>query len=60
MNVSENISFGLKAKKPCPHNREIRHRVAEALSLFGLSGLEKRYPYQLSGRQQQLFKKENF
>ena len=53
LNVSENISFGLKAKKPRPHHQEIRHRVAEALSLVGLSGLEKRYPHQLSGGQQQ-------
>lgn len=53
LNVSDNLAFGLKTKKPRPNRQEIRHRVAEVLNLVGLSGLEKRYPHELSGGQQQ-------
>ena len=53
LNVSENVSFGLKTKKPRLSNQEIRHRVVEVLSLVGLNGFEKRYPNELSGGQQQ-------
>src|SRR5579864_4386112 len=51
MNVSKNIAFGLKIKKWKP--ADIKNRVAELLNLFGLEGLEKRYPHQLSGGQRQ-------
>jgi sulfate transport system ATP-binding protein len=51
MNVSKNIAFGLKIKKW--RRSDIRQRVAELLKLFGLEGLEKRYPHQLSGGQRQ-------
>src|SRR5437899_944560 len=51
MNVFKNIAFGLKIKK---WNRaDLRARVAELLQLFGLEGLDKRYPAQLSGGQRQ-------
>jgi sulfate transport system ATP-binding protein len=51
MTVSSNIAFGLKIKK---WNRaDIRGRVAELLGLFGLEGLDRRYPHQLSGGQRQ-------
>src|SRR6266481_6288425 len=51
MNVSKNIAFGLKIKK---WNRaDIKSRVDELLELFGLQGLDKRYPHQLSGGQRQ-------
>ena len=49
MTVFDNVAFGLKiAKKPA---NEIKERVHELLELVGLSGLEKRYPSELSGGQ---------
>jgi len=51
MNVLKNIAFGLKIKKWKPADSQAR--IAELLKLFGLEGLEKRYPHQLSGGQRQ-------
>jgi len=51
MSVWENIAFGLKIKKW--RRSEIGERVGELVELFGLQGLEKRYPHQLSGGQRQ-------
>jgi sulfate/thiosulfate transport system ATP-binding protein len=51
MNVFKNVAFGLKVKNW--RRRDIKARVAELLKLFGLEGLEKRYPHQLSGGQRQ-------
>ncbi|HRI11416.1 MAG TPA: ABC transporter ATP-binding protein [Verrucomicrobiota bacterium] len=51
MNVFENIAFGLRIKKWAKH--DIEARVAELLTLFGLPGLENRFPHQLSGGQRQ-------
>jgi sulfate transport system ATP-binding protein len=51
MNVFKNIAFGLKIKKW--KRADIRSRIDELLNLFGLEGLEKRYPHQLSGGQRQ-------
>src|ERR1017187_3909087 len=48
MNVFKNIVFGLKIKKWKQSDIEVR--VAELLKLFGLEGLERRYPHQLSDR----------
>src|ERR1022692_1535910 len=49
MTVFKNIAFGLKIKKW--KAADIEARVAELLKLFGLEGLERRYPHQLSGGQ---------
>jgi sulfate transport system ATP-binding protein len=51
MNVFKNVAFGLKVKKW--KRQDIKARVGELLNLFGLDGLEKRYPHQLSGGQRQ-------
>src|SRR6266568_6129013 len=51
MNVFKNIAFGLKVKKW--KRAFIKARVAELLELFGLQGLDRRYPHQLSGGQRQ-------
>lgn len=51
MSVARNIAFGLKIKKW--KSKAIKERVAELVDLFGLAGLEKRYPHQLSGGQRQ-------
>jgi sulfate transport system ATP-binding protein len=51
MSVFDNVAFGLKIKKWRKADREAR--VMELLELFGLAGLEKRYPHQLSGGQRQ-------
>ncbi|WKL24065.1 ATP-binding cassette domain-containing protein (plasmid) [Sinorhizobium meliloti] len=51
MTVLDNVTFGLKVR---PANRrppaaEIRRRALDLIDLVQLSGLEKRYPAQLSG-----------
>ena len=51
MTVFKNIAFGLKIKKW--KRADIQARIAELLKLFGLEGLERRYPHQLSGGQRQ-------
>ena len=51
MNVARNVAFGLKIKKW--KRADVQSRVAELLNLFGLEGLETRYPHQLSGGQRQ-------
>jgi sulfate/thiosulfate transport system ATP-binding protein len=51
MNVFNNIAFGLKIKKW--KRADIQERIGELIDLFGLQGLEKRYPHQLSGGQRQ-------
>ncbi len=51
LSVAENIVFGLRVRKvPAPERRE---RLAEALRLTGLEGLERRKPAELSGGQRQ-------
>src|SRR3954469_17790493 len=47
MTVFKNIAFGLKIKKW--KTSDAKARIAELLNLFGLEGLEQRYPHQLSG-----------
>ncbi|MFR8829241.1 MAG: ABC transporter ATP-binding protein [Dialister invisus] len=51
MNVSDNVSYGLRVKnRP---KEEIERRVKEALDLMQLKGMEDRFPNQMSGGQQQ-------
>ncbi|HVG81832.1 MAG TPA: ABC transporter ATP-binding protein, partial [Methylomirabilota bacterium] len=51
LSVFDNVAFGLSVRRVA--SGEIRSRVAEALRLVRLSGLEERRPRQLSGGQQQ-------
>lgn len=51
MNVADNVGFGLRMQGVPAAER--RRRVAEALALVRLEGLESRRPGQLSGGQQQ-------
>jgi spermidine/putrescine ABC transporter ATP-binding subunit len=51
LSVFDNVAFGLSVRGVS--SGEIRSRVAEALRLVRLSGLEERRPRQLSGGQQQ-------
>ena len=51
LSVFDNIAYGLKIKK-LP-SQEIRSKVAQALEMTELTGLENRAPNQLSGGQQQ-------
>ncbi|MEO6654383.1 MAG: ABC transporter ATP-binding protein [Ilumatobacteraceae bacterium] len=51
MSVADNIGFGLKMQKVA--KPETARRVADAIGLVRLGGLEQRRPSQLSGGQQQ-------
>ena len=51
MSVAENIAYGLKTRHVPKQERE--KRVADALALVQLKGVESRKPRQLSGGQQQ-------
>ena len=51
MTVFDNVAFPLRVRRV--PNRELRTRVAEALSLVRLEGFDARKPHQISGGQQQ-------
>src|SRR5688500_18841954 len=51
LSVYENVAYGLRVRKR--PDAEVRERVAAALDLVELRGLENRAPNQLSGGQQQ-------
>lgn len=51
LTVQDNVAFGLRYQRVPARDRPAR--VAEALELVRLDGLEKRYPTELSGGQQQ-------
>ena len=53
LTIADNVAFGLKRQSLRLTVKDIHQRVAEVLSLVGLSDLGKRYPHQLSGGQQQ-------
>jgi iron(III) transport system ATP-binding protein len=46
LTVAENVGFGLRGQR-------VAERVADALALLGLEGLDRRDPHELSGGQQQ-------
>ena len=50
MTIYDNVAFGLELQKM--PKKLIKERVTKLLEMTGLSGLEKRYPNQLSGGQQ--------
>ena len=50
--VYQNVAFGLEVRKV--GRAETRARVARVLELVNLAGLERRYPSELSGGQQQI------
>ncbi|WP_432461024.1 ABC transporter ATP-binding protein [Agarivorans sp. QJM3NY_25] len=51
LSVGDNVGYGLDVAKVAKTERN--RRVAEALEMVGLAGIEKRNPVQLSGGQQQ-------
>ena len=51
LSVFDNVAYGLRREGMAA--AEIRRRVAEALEMVGLAGLEARRPHQLSGGQRQ-------
>lgn len=51
MTVGQNIAFGLEVQGLPRRERDAR--VAEALTLVRMAGLERRYPHEISGGQQQ-------
>ena len=51
MTVFGNVAFGLRIQNW--KRAAIEERVTELLALFGLEGLDRRYPHQLSGGQRQ-------
>ncbi len=55
LTVAQNIAFGLEARRRRRRlsTAAVQQQTAEALTLVGLGGLEKRFPHQLSGGQQQ-------
>src|SRR5262252_4546071 len=51
MSAADNVGYGLRMRRLAKH--EVARRVADALALVRLSGIEDRRPHQLSGGQQQ-------
>ncbi len=51
MSVFENVAYGLQNGRAS--RQEIKQKVAEALQVIGLEGMDKRRPNELSGGQQQ-------
>ncbi|MFT3989514.1 ABC transporter ATP-binding protein [Aestuariivirga sp.] len=53
LSVADNVSYGLRQRKPKPSKPEIDKAVKEALAMVRLEGYEARRSYELSGGQQQ-------
>ncbi len=51
--VADNVSYGLRQRRPRPSSSELKKSVAEALAMVRLTGYENRKVYELSGGQQQ-------
>src|SRR6185295_8065 len=51
MSIADNVGYGLRMRGVA--KSELKRRVADALSLVRLTGVEDRRPHQLSGGQQQ-------
>ncbi|MFY9440032.1 MAG: ABC transporter ATP-binding protein [Tepidanaerobacteraceae bacterium] len=51
MNIYDNVSYGLKLKGV--PSAQIKEAVKEVLEMVGLAGMERRYPNQISGGEQQ-------
>lgn len=51
MNIYDNVSYGLKLKNM--PSAQVKEAVKEVLDIVGLSGMERRYPNQISGGEQQ-------
>ena len=53
LSVADNVSYGLRQRRPKPSRPEIARAVDEALEMVRLKGLGNRRSYELSGGQQQ-------
>lgn len=53
LSVADNVSYGLRQRRPKPSRQEIARAVDEALEMVRLKGLGARRSYELSGGQQQ-------
>ncbi|NLJ80194.1 MAG: ABC transporter ATP-binding protein [Firmicutes bacterium] len=51
MTIYDNVSYGLKLKRLSPS--KVKEAVGDVLEIVGLSGMEKRFPNQISGGEQQ-------
>ncbi len=52
LNAAENIILAMKINKDIPR-KEYGERIGKLLGMFGMGGMEKRYPGELSGGEQQ-------
>jgi spermidine/putrescine transport system ATP-binding protein len=53
LSVGDNVSYGLRQRRPAPSRSELAKAVAEALAMVRLDGFENRRSHELSGGQQQ-------
>ena len=53
LNVADNVSYGLRQRRPKPAALELAKAVSEALVMVQLGGYEHRKSFELSGGQQQ-------